>query len=63
MDISQGLVNMQQNIMRFLDEHELLHFMSEPTDEVRSEVESLDGEILVLGAGGKMGPTLCNILV
>ena len=54
---------MQQNIMRFLDEHELLHFMSEPTDEVRSEVESLDGEILVLGAGGKMGPTLCNMLV
>ncbi|MEE3233191.1 MAG: NAD(P)-dependent oxidoreductase [Candidatus Latescibacterota bacterium] len=48
---------------KFSDEDELIDFMCEPTDEVRSAVEALDGEILVLGAGGKMGPTLCKLLV
>ena len=53
---------MQRIVSNFLDEEDLIDFMSDPTDEVRSEIAGLDGEILVLGAGGKMGPTLCSML-
>ena len=54
---------MKRIMSKFSDEEDLIDFMSDPTDEVRSEVADLDGEILVLGAGGKMGPTLCSMLV
>jgi nucleoside-diphosphate-sugar epimerase len=42
---------------------QLLEIMSRPTDGVRKAVRSLDGEFLVLGAGGKMGPSLCQMLI
>lgn len=54
---------MQRRISGFSSEEELVSFMCEPTDEVRNAVEALNGEILVIGAGGKMGPTLCNLLI
>ena len=35
--------------------------LSRPDDGVAADLGSLDGDILVLGAGGKMGPTLARM--
>jgi len=45
-----------------LDERALEDILSEPADETKEIVSSLDGDIVVLGAGGKMGPTLSMML-
>lgn len=44
-----------------LTEEELEERLSRPTDAVRTTLGSLDGDILVLGAGGKMGPSLARM--
>ena len=41
-------------------ETELESYLSEPTDEVLAAIAALDGDILILGVGGKMGPTLAK---
>ena len=43
---------------RFADEEALDQFMSMPSQALIDDLARLDGDILVLGAGGKMGPTL-----
>jgi nucleoside-diphosphate-sugar epimerase len=45
-----------------LDERGLEEVLSEPTDATRKVVAGLNGDIVVLGAGGKMGPTLAMML-
>ncbi len=45
-----------------LDERGLEDILSEPTDATKKVVAGLDGDIVVLGAGGKMGPTLAMML-
>ncbi|MHC4242985.1 MAG: NAD-dependent epimerase/dehydratase family protein [Planctomycetota bacterium] len=45
-----------------LDERALENMLSEPADETKEKVSGLDGDIVVLGAGGKMGPTLSMML-
>ncbi len=45
-----------------LDERALENILSEPAAETREIVSGLDGDIVVLGAGGKMGPTLSMML-
>jgi nucleoside-diphosphate-sugar epimerase len=45
-----------------LDEQALEDILSEPTDATRKAVAGLQGDIAVLGAGGKMGPTLAMML-
>jgi nucleoside-diphosphate-sugar epimerase len=40
---------------------ELEEFMTRPTRELQTELARLDGDILVLGVGGKMGPTLARL--
>ncbi len=45
-----------------LDEHRLEDMLSEPTEATRKAVARLKGDIVVLGAGGKMGPTLAMML-
>ena len=35
--------------------------LSEPTDAVRDAFAKLSGDLIVLGAGGKMGPSLCHM--
>jgi len=37
---------------------ELEEYLSEPTPEVIEALGSLEGDLMILGAGGKMGPTL-----
>ena len=39
---------------------ELLNdLLTRPSKELIEDIRKLDGDIMVLGAGGKMGPTLC----
>ena len=45
-----------------LDERALEEILSEPSDATIDIVSSLKGDIAVLGAGGKMGPTLSMML-
>jgi nucleoside-diphosphate-sugar epimerase len=45
-----------------LDEHGLEEILSEPADATKEIVSGLNGDIVVLGAGGKMGPTLSMML-
>jgi nucleoside-diphosphate-sugar epimerase len=43
------------------DVEELEERLSRPDDDVAADLAALDGDILVLGAGGKMGPTLARM--
>jgi nucleoside-diphosphate-sugar epimerase len=43
---------------RIADVEALEELLARPTAEVIADLERLDGDILILGAGGKMGPTL-----
>ncbi len=43
------------------DVQQLDELLSQPTEEVVSALARLDGDILILGVGGKMGPTLARM--
>ena len=45
----------------FSDEDALEEFMTRPTKALIDDLLSLDGDILILGVGGKMGPTLARL--
>ena len=45
-----------------LDERGLEDILSEPTEGTKKILAELEGDIVVLGAGGKMGPTLAMML-
>ena len=40
-------------------EEKLNEMLVEPSDKLVEDVAKIKGDIMVLGAGGKMGPTLC----
>ncbi len=40
-------------------EEKLNEMLSEPSEALIEDIKKIDGDIMVLGAGGKMGPTLC----
>lgn len=44
------------------DEEELEELLSRPTDAVLETLRTCPGDVVVLGAGGKMGPTLTRML-
>ena len=44
-------------------EADLIDQMCTPSEAVCAAVAALDGDIMVLGAAGKMGPTLCELLM
>ena len=46
---------------RFGDVTELEEFLTTPSRPLVDDLAKLDGDILVLGAGGKMGPTLARL--
>ena len=46
---------------RFEDVEALENFMSEPTPGLVADLARIDGDIVVLGVGGKMGPTLARM--
>ena len=41
---------------------DLEELLSKPDERSASDLAGIEGEVLVLGAGGKMGPTLCRLL-
>ena len=43
------------------DVEELDDLLSEPTEDVTRALASLEGDVLILGVGGKMGPTLARM--
>lgn len=45
----------------FRDETELEDFMTQPNDLLRVDLGKAPGDIMVLGVGGKMGPTLARL--
>src|SRR4051812_22327549 len=46
---------------RFEDAHQLEEFMSRPSLALVSDLARAPGDIMVLGVGGKMGPTLARM--
>lgn len=46
---------------RFENEAHLEDIMSAPPPELAEDLEKIDGDIIVLGVGGKMGPTLARM--
>lgn len=47
--------------MRIRDENELEELLSRPDDETTAAMAALDGDLIILGAGGKMGPSLARL--
>ena len=43
------------------DVEELDDLLSEPTEDVTRALASLEGDVLILGVGGKMGPTMARM--
>ncbi|MEK9970198.1 MAG: hypothetical protein VW600_13745, partial [Ferrovibrio sp.] len=41
----------------FADETALEEFMTRPSRALAADLDALDGDIMILGVGGKMGPT------
>ena len=39
----------------------LNELLTTPSDALVSDIAKIDGDIMVLGAGGKMGPDICTI--
>ena len=46
---------------KFADETELEDFMALPSQALIDDMARLDGDIMILGVGGKMGPTLARL--
>ena len=46
---------------RFANIEELEEFLTTPSQALIDDLAMVDGDILVLGAGGKMGPTLAGL--
>ncbi len=46
---------------RIEDVEQLEDVMSRPSAALVAELERLDGDLLILGVGGKMGPTLARL--
>jgi nucleoside-diphosphate-sugar epimerase len=52
---------MQSELNSIRDEAHLEELLSEPTDGVTRAMRALEGDIIVLGVAGKMGPTLARM--
>ncbi|HEX6143208.1 MAG TPA: epimerase, partial [Geminicoccaceae bacterium] len=46
---------------RILDEAALEDLMTTPTAALARDLETVEGDLLILGVGGKMGPTLARL--
>ncbi|MFP6732462.1 MAG: NAD(P)-dependent oxidoreductase [Rhodospirillales bacterium] len=55
------LLNPSELPNSFVDEDALDEFMTRPSRALIDDLEAIDGDIMVLGVGGKMGPTLARL--
>jgi nucleoside-diphosphate-sugar epimerase len=53
-------VSQEKNSIR--DVADLEELLSEPTEAAMQALDSLDGDVVILGVGGKMGPTLARMV-
>lgn len=44
-------------------EEALVEVMTRPSPQVETAVRAIDGDMVILGVAGKMGPTLAELLV
>ena len=58
MEHPQTSLNLDSTLIQ--TETQLESYLSEPTGEVVAAVAELEGDLLILGVGGKMGPTLAK---
>ena len=42
-------------------EEKLNELLTTPSDALVEDMKKIKGDIMILGAGGKMGPTLCTL--
>lgn len=56
-----GNAGVAQRLEQIRDVAHLESALSEPSDELVQSLSQLDGDILVLGAGGKMGPSVARM--
>ena len=61
--LEEHVVSKQTVLPPLRSEEQLMAQMTAPTPEVCAAVQALDGDIMVLGVAGKMGPTLAELLV
>jgi nucleoside-diphosphate-sugar epimerase len=65
--INQTVENVEEAVMsntmpaKFETIEQLDDFMSRPSDALISDLEQVPGDIMVIGVGGKMGPTLARM--
>ncbi|MGN6583907.1 MAG: NAD-dependent epimerase/dehydratase family protein, partial [Rhizobiaceae bacterium] len=63
--VSEGAVAAQSatsNLpVRFENVEQLESFLAEPSEALIRDLESVDGDIIILGVAGKMGPTLARL--
>ncbi len=57
----ESVLNTEQLPDGFKDEEDLEEFMTRPSPALIADLKKLDGDIMVLGVGGKMGPTLARL--
>ncbi len=64
MGIKKPIPNIEEGMIDIsaIDESGLEDILSEPTEATKKVITTLKGDIVVLGAGGKMGPTLAMML-
>ena len=43
------------------NDEKLIDVLTCPSDRLVEDMSRIDGDIMILGAGGKMGPTLCML--
>src|SRR5262249_31769917 len=59
--LGDGQANMPSEKTSIRNVAELEELLSEPTEGVLRTLGALEGDILILGVGGKMGPTLARM--
>src|SRR5690606_4507921 len=59
----QSLFNMKNSDMMIHSVEELEDLLSTPSAVLIQEMTQLEGDILILGVGGKMGPSLAKLAV
>ena len=59
--MSSGMLDHDTLPERLEDVAALEEVMTRPSAALASDLEAVEGDILILGAGGKMGPTLCRL--
>jgi nucleoside-diphosphate-sugar epimerase len=57
----QKVLSMTDLPEKFSDEKDLEEFMSRPSATLIDEMAQMEGDLMILGVGGKMGPTLARL--